>query len=342
MFAEDRFGRRMRTEREKRGMTQADVARVLEAEHGFKVHATAIAKMEQRDVSKPRVIRLSEAQAIANVFGLTVDEMMSDAAVEMGALAREFSQLGSQAQILRSQTAALLDRLRQYMPLLTTPAEEITPAIHDSRDQILQALSQIQEVNEQRRGSSESLLDEVWLETQRGKMDRLKALREETSAQGQPGLAKARSLASQGLWRRAAHRIFGLNMDDIAPALRGSGNETNIRISAQLEPKDGIGAGWPFVAMAAYHLWGHDVDAEITRRTQIALIDKPTKLASAARREALAEVVEEIKNEWTRCAPTVKEITYELGPIWGDEKALTEWEEAVIAEIVEQRDDREQ
>ncbi|MGX6508254.1 helix-turn-helix transcriptional regulator [Rhodococcus sp. SJ-2] len=72
--AEDRFGRRVRLEREARGWTQADLAKRIEVA-GVSLHPSAIAKIELRDVEKPRAIRLDEAQAIADAFGLFVDEM---------------------------------------------------------------------------------------------------------------------------------------------------------------------------------------------------------------------------------------------------------------------------
>ena len=76
--AEDPFGRRLRYERERRGWTQADVAQRL-SERGIVLHATAIAKIEQRDARRPRVIRLDEAAAIADIFGLPLGEMLKPA-----------------------------------------------------------------------------------------------------------------------------------------------------------------------------------------------------------------------------------------------------------------------
>lgn len=72
--AEDRFGRRVRVEREARGWTQADLAKRIEPS-GISLHPSAIAKIELRDVAKPRAIRLDEARAIADAFGISVDEM---------------------------------------------------------------------------------------------------------------------------------------------------------------------------------------------------------------------------------------------------------------------------
>ena len=72
--AEDFFGTRMRRERERRGWTQAEFATKL-AEVGVHLHPSAIAKIELRDVDRPRTIRLDEAQAIAYVLGLPLEEM---------------------------------------------------------------------------------------------------------------------------------------------------------------------------------------------------------------------------------------------------------------------------
>lgn len=161
MFAEDRFGRRLKFEREQRGMTQADVAGVLQAEHGLKLHPTAIAKMEQRDVDKPRAIRLYEARAIADVFGLTVDEMMSTGNSQIEALAREFMQLGSQAEALRERTGELFDELRSLGSIMIVPEEQVTPELRLYRAQIIRALATMQSTDEARMLKAESLLDEV-------------------------------------------------------------------------------------------------------------------------------------------------------------------------------------
>lgn len=72
--AEAEFGRQVRIEREARGWTQAELAKRLEAE-GISLHPSAIAKIELRDTERPRAIRLDEAQALANIFGLPLDSM---------------------------------------------------------------------------------------------------------------------------------------------------------------------------------------------------------------------------------------------------------------------------
>lgn len=64
----------MRRERERRGWTQAELATKL-AEVGVHLHPSAIAKIELRDVARPRAIRLDEAQAIAYVLGVALEDM---------------------------------------------------------------------------------------------------------------------------------------------------------------------------------------------------------------------------------------------------------------------------
>ncbi|MFJ1808508.1 MULTISPECIES: helix-turn-helix domain-containing protein [unclassified Streptomyces] len=161
MFAEDRFGRRLRFEREKRGMTQADVARVLWDEYALRLHPTAIAKMEQRDAEKPRAIRLSEARAVADMFGLTVDEMMSTGNRQLEELAREFSQLGSRAEELRRYSDDLFSRLQSIGVLMDVPEGQVSPELAAYRAQIIKAMAAMYDTDEARRVKAEALLDEM-------------------------------------------------------------------------------------------------------------------------------------------------------------------------------------
>lgn len=70
------FGRRLRHERTQRGWTQLELARRL-ATYGINLHPSAIAKIEDHDAEQPRAIRLDEAQAFAEIFGMRIDEMLS-------------------------------------------------------------------------------------------------------------------------------------------------------------------------------------------------------------------------------------------------------------------------
>jgi len=72
---EDRFGLRVKHEREVRGWSQADLADRLTAE-GAKAYPTTIAKIETRSAERPRSIRLDEATALARIFGASIDDLV--------------------------------------------------------------------------------------------------------------------------------------------------------------------------------------------------------------------------------------------------------------------------
>jgi len=157
---EDRFGRRLRMEREQRGWTQADVATRLDR-MGMKLHSTAIAKMEQRDVQRPRAIRLSEAQAIAELFNMTLDEMLSTPDSQFAQLAKDFTQLAAHSDDVTARLDQLFGRLRVFGPVLALAEDEITPEIQDSRVRIIHAMSQLVLNTEARQQKAEALLDAV-------------------------------------------------------------------------------------------------------------------------------------------------------------------------------------
>lgn len=148
---EDRFGKRVRQEREARGWTQADLARELQRV-GLNLHPSAIAKIELRNVARPRAIRLDEAEAIAKAFGLSVDSMYQSAGNrirtlgnqtgafvnEMESLIAKGRQLGSE---LNALTAGVNDEERQnlrdqlsidaFEGMLATVADSVESVIQD-------------------------------------------------------------------------------------------------------------------------------------------------------------------------------------------------------------------
>ena len=73
--SEDRFGVRVKHEREVRGWSQAELADRLTAE-GVKAYPTTIAKIETRSAERPRSIRLDEATALARIFGASLDGLV--------------------------------------------------------------------------------------------------------------------------------------------------------------------------------------------------------------------------------------------------------------------------
>lgn len=74
---EDVFGVRLREERLRRGWSQGEVAARL-ADEGVVLHWSAVAKMEARDATRPRAIRLQEAAAVAKVLGLDLADMLKE------------------------------------------------------------------------------------------------------------------------------------------------------------------------------------------------------------------------------------------------------------------------
>jgi len=170
--AEDFFGTRMRRERERRGWTQAELASKLAAV-GVNLHPSAIAKIELRDVTRPRTIRLDEAQAIAYILGLpleemartsidrfddlmiflgqtlirmrndasTVDELTREAETQLATMDPEAAHALAQDHFLAQLTALTralpLDQLNEYVSLLLNPAHPfhgvISAAARESR-----------------------------------------------------------------------------------------------------------------------------------------------------------------------------------------------------------------
>jgi transcriptional regulator with XRE-family HTH domain len=86
--AEDLFAHRLRSERERHGWSQTELARRM-AEHGVSLHFSAINKIEQRDAPRPRVIRLNEAVAISEALGVPLWQMLRSASTGETALRLE-------------------------------------------------------------------------------------------------------------------------------------------------------------------------------------------------------------------------------------------------------------
>ncbi len=70
-WIEDHFRKRLKDERERRGLKQDDLAKMLE-DNGIAMHWTTIAKIEKGT----RSVRIDEAAAIADCFGISVDALL--------------------------------------------------------------------------------------------------------------------------------------------------------------------------------------------------------------------------------------------------------------------------
>lgn len=72
--AESHFGKQVRTNRERLGWTQADLAKRL-TDRGIDTYASTIAKIEAAE-RKPRAVRIAEAMVIADLFGVSLDKLL--------------------------------------------------------------------------------------------------------------------------------------------------------------------------------------------------------------------------------------------------------------------------
>ena len=316
MFAEDRFGRRLRKEREDRGMTQADVARVLDMEHDLKLHATAIAKMEQRDADRPRAIRLSEARAIADMFGLTIDEMASAGESEVQAVARELLTLTAQAETLTAQTEEVMGRLHSISSIMGAPAEQLTPELLAARGQIMQSLDKI-DWGLRRRASEGFAFMQEW--------GRYKS-QEGSVVDGVMEPDDLRKLRTQGLsavWIRALHELYpGVSKRDLAEDGRMDNGDSAYRLAALVNAPDGVVATWLMCSVVARGLWGHGVAVELDQRISQLLPEHKEKGIPYVKRTALGAMAGEIERELEGKWPTIMEHFDALEEVWHDPEAL--------------------
>ncbi|HSS23985.1 MAG TPA: helix-turn-helix domain-containing protein [Mycobacterium sp.] len=73
-WTDRQFGKRLKAEREHRGWSQAEMAKML-SDNEIRVHPTTIAKIEAGD----RSVRINEAFEIADLFGLSLDVLLGRA-----------------------------------------------------------------------------------------------------------------------------------------------------------------------------------------------------------------------------------------------------------------------
>ena len=74
---EDYFRKRLRVERELKGWSQSDVAKML-SDNGTAMHSTTIAKIEAGD----RNVRIDEATAISDLFEVSLDGLLGRKGIE--------------------------------------------------------------------------------------------------------------------------------------------------------------------------------------------------------------------------------------------------------------------
>lgn len=110
-------------------MTQGELADRC-AHFGVKLHPSAIAKMEARDVPKPRAIRLREAVAIAGSLGCGIDDLTRGPEAAM----IEVSKKVEAAVFRQGEIARAADEASRYLQMLEgggAASLGIEPAIAD-------------------------------------------------------------------------------------------------------------------------------------------------------------------------------------------------------------------
>lgn len=112
----------MRELREARGLSQASLAELLAGVHDIKLDGTAITRMERGG----RTIRLSEAAAIAALFSVTLDQMLSPALPVEEALRRaedHYAQAKAVAEAATLESVLAEDRVNRLAEIAQQQAD---------------------------------------------------------------------------------------------------------------------------------------------------------------------------------------------------------------------------
>lgn len=116
-WTDQRFGERVKDERETRAWSQADMAKML-VDKGIKpMHPTTVAKIEAGD----RSVRINEAVGIADLFGVSVDSLLGR---KPGAQRNELQYLlrllRDTARQSSQQVSATMETIREQLADLPT------------------------------------------------------------------------------------------------------------------------------------------------------------------------------------------------------------------------------
>ncbi len=123
-WTDDHFSNRLKTEREQRGWSQAEMAKMLRDNGIEPMHWTTVAKIEKGT----RSVRIDEAAGIADLFGTSVDVMLGRGAKQRVDLIHTLSAVvdtayRSATQVHRIRTA-LGDRVTDLSALDDLPARD--------------------------------------------------------------------------------------------------------------------------------------------------------------------------------------------------------------------------
>lgn len=111
-WTDDDVGQRIKGERERRGWSQANMARMLSRRGIEPMHATTVAKIE----AGSRSLRVTEAVGIADLFEISVDTLLGRHPVaEGGDLLYRLRMLRDTAQKLAPQSLATAESIREQI-----------------------------------------------------------------------------------------------------------------------------------------------------------------------------------------------------------------------------------
>ena len=100
------FRKRLKRERDSRGWSQSEMAKLL-SDNGIPMHPTTIAKIEAGD----RTVRIDEATGIADLLGLGLDGLLGRKGMEDDQ-SHAMSVLAEEAQKIGIEVGDMMDRLR--------------------------------------------------------------------------------------------------------------------------------------------------------------------------------------------------------------------------------------
>lgn len=127
---EERFVNRVRSERKRHGWSQADLAEKMAA-RGLRAHPTTVAKIEAKKPADRRAVRLDEAAVLADIFGLTLDEMLELRRYAQTSALAEFAAAVSTSQ---GQVNEIASSLYDSAASLQVDNSDMARRTHDSSD----------------------------------------------------------------------------------------------------------------------------------------------------------------------------------------------------------------
>ncbi|OBI42992.1 helix-turn-helix transcriptional regulator [Mycobacterium colombiense] len=119
-WTEDYFRKRIKLERERRRMTQQDLVKALKTK-GIELHETTIAKIERGD----RSVRIDEASAVADVFGISLDALLGRRARPKSDRVHVLTAVADTAIRSTGQILDIADAVRDRIADLSPPDDDL-------------------------------------------------------------------------------------------------------------------------------------------------------------------------------------------------------------------------